>query len=105
MNIVSTTYYHMPYHIYILYSRKLNRFYVGQTTNLENRLIEHNRSESLYTSQGAPWTLLWSASKDSLRASEALEQKLKNLSRNRKIRFMLKYEEGIQDWKLVESLQ
>jgi len=95
----------MTYYVYILYSHKLNRFYVGQTSNLENRLIEHNRSESLYTSQGAPWTLLWSASKDSLRVSEALEQKLKNLSPDRKIRFMLKYEEGIEDRKLVESLQ
>jgi putative endonuclease len=94
----------MQYHVYILYSKKLNRFYVGQTSNLNNRLIEHNTGESPYTSAGIPWTLVWSTSKPSFRAAEIMEDKLKNLSRSRKIKFMRKYAEGIADEVLLNEL-
>ena len=94
----------MPYLVYILYSKKLNRFYVGQTIDLQNRVEEHNNGESPYTSTGTPWTLIWSTVKSSFRETELLEQKLKNLSRTRKIRFMLKYLEGVANMKLLKSI-
>ena len=94
----------MQYHIYILYSKKLKRFYVGQTINLSNRLTEHNSGESPYTSAGIPWHLVWSTTKDTFRAAEVLEDKLKNLSRARKIKFMRKYNEGITDVKLLDEI-
>ena len=28
--------------VYILFSNKLNRFYIGTTDNVEKRLLEHN---------------------------------------------------------------
>lgn len=95
----------MNFHVYILYSTKLNRFYIGHTTNLENRLIEHNSGESLYTSQGMPWKLVWSTIKENYRQAEDLEFKLKNLSKVRKIKFMNKYEEGIVDIELLKEIQ
>ena len=95
----------MSYTCYILYSKKLNRFYIGNTHNLENRLKEHNSGESPYTSQGRPWTLLWFTSKDSFRQAEALEFKLKNLSQSRKIKFMMKYSEGMVDQQLLLEIK
>ena len=95
----------MVYHVYILYSVKLNRFYVGHTSNLENRFKKHNNGESAYTSQGIPWNLLWSTTKNSYRRAEALEFKLKNLSRVRKIKFMKNYSKGIKDHKLIELVE
>ena len=93
----------MQYHLYILYSKEINRFYVGQISKLSNRLIEHNSGESPSTSMGIPWTLIWSITKYTYRAAETLEEKLKNLSRRaRKIKFMLKYAEGIAD---IETLE
>ena len=94
----------MPYHIYILYSLKLSRFYVGHTINVDVRLREHNSGESQYTSQGIPWTLLWTTSKDSFRQAEALEFKLNNLSRSRKSQFMNKYHEGLVSQDILESI-
>jgi len=90
--------------VYILYSKKLDRFYVGQTPNLSNRLTALNNGESSLTSQGTPWTLLWSTTKDTFRAAEILEDKLKNLSRQRKIKFMRKYHEGIADEELLDNI-
>ena len=46
----------MPY-TYILFSAKLNKYYVGACIDLERRLHEHNIGHSKYTSTGIPWVL------------------------------------------------
>ncbi|MCB9268847.1 MAG: GIY-YIG nuclease family protein [Lewinellaceae bacterium] len=43
----------MAFITYILYSRKLRRFYVGYTTDMMKRLNQHNRGEGGYTQQGS----------------------------------------------------
>ncbi|WP_370281134.1 GIY-YIG nuclease family protein [Robiginitalea marina] len=48
----------MNYLVYVLYSKKLNRYYVGNTQNLEDRLQRHNTGGSKYTSRGIPWNLV-----------------------------------------------
>ena len=46
----------MPY-TYILFSEKLNKYYIGACTDLERRLYEHNIGHSKFTSTGIPWVL------------------------------------------------
>ena len=48
------------YFVYILYSNKLDRYYVGSTGNLEDRLKRHNSGRSTYTKPGIPWNLVYS---------------------------------------------
>jgi putative endonuclease len=48
------------YTLYIIYSEKLNRFYVGYTNNLLRRISEHNRLKGKYTDIGIPWILVHS---------------------------------------------
>ena len=57
------------------------------------------------TSSGMPCSLVWSTSKDSYRQAEALDFKLKNLSRARKIKFMKKYPDGIEDLGLLSIIE
>ncbi|MBP5135682.1 MAG: GIY-YIG nuclease family protein [Paludibacteraceae bacterium] len=45
----------MPGYVYILYSAKLDRYYVGSTDNIIRRLGEHNRKKGKYTDVGIPW--------------------------------------------------
>ena len=49
------------YLVYIIYSQKLSRHYVGTTDNVEQRLIEHNSVlyQNSFTSRGIPWELKW----------------------------------------------
>ena len=94
----------MFYHLYILYSKKFNRFYVGVTNNLIKRLSQHNNKEIPSTAGGTPWTLIWSITKPTLREAESLKQKLKHLSRDRKLKFMQKYNEGVVDQDLLQAL-
>lgn len=44
---------------YILYSEKTDSFYVGSTTNLEDRLKRHNSGRSTYTKKGMPWRVVY----------------------------------------------
>ena len=46
------------YHVYILLSDKdPNKIYIGLTTDVERRVSEHNRAQSGYSKQYAPWNL------------------------------------------------
>jgi len=47
------------YYVYILFSRKLKRFYIGRTANLKVRLKTYNCGNSNYTSRGVPWELVY----------------------------------------------
>ena len=49
-----------PYWVYILKSESTGKFYIGQTSDLQARLIQHNSKHSQYTSSGVPWTLVHS---------------------------------------------
>ena len=54
--IIGSCFYFMPF-VYILYSEKLNKYYVGACTDLQRRLYEHNIGHSKFTSTGIPWVL------------------------------------------------
>ena len=47
------------YHLYILLSEKTNKFYIGSTGNLEDRLARHNGGRSKATTSGIPWKLIY----------------------------------------------
>jgi putative endonuclease len=48
------------FYVYILYSEKVDRYYVGFTSNLEERLLEHNSaSGNRWTQNKGPWKLLY----------------------------------------------
>jgi len=50
------------YFCYILYSEKLNKYYIGSTSNPEDRLYRHNTSKKGFTSTGKPWIIKYSES-------------------------------------------
>ncbi len=81
----------MEYFVYILYSPSLNSFYKGHTQNLEERLFRHNHQREKYTSKGTPWILVWKTKTTTKAQAYSLERKLKNLSAERTIKFILKY--------------
>ncbi len=67
----------MNYKVYILYSQKYLRYYVGQTADIEKRYKRHNNGFVPSTKSGVPWDLIKTI--DVLNRSEALklEKKIK----------------------------
>ena len=49
----------MPYFVYVLKSEMTDSSYVGHTSNLEKRLVEHNNGKSLSTRTKRPWRLVY----------------------------------------------
>lgn len=49
----------MDYHVYILYSKSLDRYYVGSSGDINDRLSRHNAGCSKSTKAGIPWELTY----------------------------------------------
>ena len=81
----------MDFFVYILYSEKFDRFYIGQTNDIQERLRRHNSGYELATAPYKPWEMKLFIRKSSRKDSMALEKKLKNLSRMRIVEFIKKY--------------
>ncbi len=48
----------MKFYVYILHNSKHDKFYIGQTNNLDARIIEHNSGQVNYTSKyDGGWSL------------------------------------------------
>ncbi len=47
------------YYTYVLYNSSINRHYIGCTNNLERRLSEHNRHQTLATNKRGFWKLVY----------------------------------------------
>ena len=82
------------YYVYILYSNSADKFYIGQTNDVADRLKRHNAGSETYTKLYRPWILKWSTQKQTRAEAMALEKKLKNLSKKRLVEFMDKYKAG-----------
>jgi putative endonuclease len=48
------------FYVYVLWSNKLQKRYVGFTSDLTKRLSEHNSGKSPFTKSGLPWKLIYS---------------------------------------------
>lgn len=50
----------MAFYVYIIYSSKLDKYYIGYTENIDVRLLQHNEGISDYTSKVSDWELKYS---------------------------------------------
>ena len=63
--------------VYILYSDKSSRYYVGQTANINKRLKRHNSGIVSSTKNGVPWVLVLQLEVSSRAEAMILEKKIK----------------------------
>ncbi len=47
------------FYTYILFSEKIDSYYVGSTSNIDDRLKRHNSGRSTYTKRGIPWVIVY----------------------------------------------
>jgi len=70
----------MRYFVYILFSEKLNRFYSGYTSDIENRMVYHQQAEShKFTSNADDWKLYLQIECTSKNQALAIEKHIKKM--------------------------
>ena len=65
--------------MYILYSEKLNKYYVGACIDLNRRIYEHNIGHSKFTSLGVPWILVYKEEFETLALAKTRELQVKRM--------------------------
>jgi putative endonuclease len=81
----------MPYTVYILFSPAHDRYYIGQTQDMAERIKRHNDRREKATAPFAPWIIAGTIPKSSRAEAMILERKIKNLNRERLLLFIQKY--------------
>ena len=66
------------HYVYLLYSETSDRFYIGSTGNLEQRIHAHNGGNNISTKHGAPWRLVYFEAYEERSDALAREQRLKH---------------------------
>ena len=65
------------HYVYLLHSEKHKRFYIGESSDLKQRLYQHNQGQTASTKPFAPWNLVY---------YEAFPTKALALERERKLK-------------------
>jgi putative endonuclease len=65
------------FYVYVLFSEKLNKYYVGSTNDIQKRLVQHNAGKTSFTSRGIPWIIIISMEFNSRAEAVQLELKIK----------------------------
>ncbi|MDK2772051.1 MAG: GIY-YIG nuclease family protein [Flavobacterium sp.] len=75
----------MPYFVYILHSLTKDKFYIGYTANLPERIIRHNQKSKGFTGSTNDWKLVYK--EEFISQSEAIlrEKQIKNWKSKSKI--------------------
>ena len=75
----------MKFIVYILFSEKFGKTYVGQTADIQKRLILHNSGQVKSTKRYVPWKLLHLEEFDSRKEAMAREEWYKSSAGRKKI--------------------
>ena len=67
----------MNYSVYILKSYK-GKYYVGATSNLDNRIKQHNKGKVKSTKSNRPWMLIYAEPCSTLSEALKREKEIKN---------------------------
>lgn len=77
------------FYIYILYSAKFDRFYIGQCENVGARLIRHNNRQVPSTKPYVPWELVYTEMFSTRAEASAREKEIKNKKSRKYLEYLI----------------
>ena len=77
------------FYCYILYSLKLDRYYVGHTQDIDLRLIQHNSGISAFTAKADDWTIVYKQAFETREPARARENEIKRKKSRRYIEWII----------------
>jgi len=76
--------------VYILFSLKDNRTYIGSTNNLEKRISEHNAGKVFSTKNRIPMKLIYNEEYEILKEARIKEKYYKSCAGRKRLKEILK---------------
>ena len=89
----------MFYYVYVLQSRTDNQFYIGYSTNIKRRLVEHNSGLNFSTKSAIPWDLIFFEGYRNINDAKRREKYLKTNEGSKTLKRMIKeyiYSKGVE---------
>ncbi|SHH53778.1 GIY-YIG nuclease family protein [Flavobacterium defluvii] len=80
----------MNYIVYILFSESKNKFYIGFTSNLEERLIRHNQKSKGFTGNVSDWKVVYTEKYETKELAHHRELQIKSWKSRIKIQELIK---------------
>jgi putative endonuclease len=80
----------MNYIVYILFSESKNKFYIGFTSNLEDRLIRHNQKSKGFTGNVNDWKIVYTENYETKDLAHTRELQIKSWKSKIKIQALIK---------------
>jgi len=75
----------MMYYLYILYSENIDKFYVGYSVNLEERIKKHNTNHKGFTGKTNDWKVVYTEKFASKKQAFDREREIKKWKSRKKI--------------------
>jgi putative endonuclease len=85
------------YIVYIIYSSSLDKYYVGYTTDLPKRLIEHNSGISTYTARSTDWIVKYTQTYLDRESAMRREREIKNKKSRKYIEWLVSSPDSYRD--------
>ena len=75
----------MEFIVYILFSQSKNRFYIGFTSNLKERIIRHNQKSKGFTGNVNDWKIVYTENYSTKEEAQKRELQIKSWKSRTKI--------------------
>ncbi|MRX68055.1 GIY-YIG nuclease family protein [Flavobacterium resistens] len=83
----------MNFIVYILFSESKNKFYIGFTSNLEERLIRHNQKSKGFTGNENDWKVVYTESYETKEIAHKRELQINSWKSRIKIQELIRNKE------------
>ena len=80
----------MSFIVYILFSESKNRYYIGFTSSLEERLVRHNQKSKGFTGNVNDWKVVYIENYETKEAAHKRELQIKSWKSRIKIEDLIK---------------
>ncbi|KFF04638.1 GIY-YIG nuclease family protein [Flavobacterium reichenbachii] len=83
----------MEFIVYILFSESKNKFYIGYTSNLQERIIRHNQKSKGFTGNVKDWKVVYTQKHETKELAHKRELQIKSWKSRIKIKQLISKED------------
>ncbi len=83
----------MPFFVYILFSSTKEKFYIGFTSDIEQRILRHNQKSKGFTGNNNDWKIVYTETFSEKTEAIAREKQIKSWKSKSKIQELIKNKE------------